>query len=1143
MNRYRVVVCSRCSHHWIVDGHSEARERECPRCGRRRDRRRLRVLETAADREAAADLRAEILADRAHAVGGANSFDLEGADTFAALAERVDEKPDPADGFAEAGEAAAAGLEADKERWREEQLEITRANDAVWREQVNQIARADAIAFRQDRAEDLLAAEPDWPVDEGQFTALFAGQDAPLGDVNLQVGPRVSEFAEDLLDQLLDHLARAVRDRVHDAVGADADARSPSLWKGWLMQEVGVTALEGDYAASLARFALEDGEDSQAALREELTSVGTPGGHATGSTDAIVDGPLAALTLAERRPEVVVRFDAPAWADARHDTAQRALDVLRKLARVADVCLVITSTRLADLLADRFEIGDVDVTETLDAARTGEGPDDETPSMSDRAREALQQIDPWKNGYGRILLNLDDDHERYQKSLSDDLDVDLGMSAVSQYLPVLEAAGLLVKDRSGRRNTVRLTSLGDVARTHVDPSDGTLLPPDQATLGVDFIATPHAGVGAVCGAQQGRGEGTGDRRRSVEGWLRSAAEVDGPHDYVQWLWGPSARRDKYVAHKRYTAAAHGTLSCVDHRSIVEFDDPRVAFLSAIEDEVLVLVQYGGPMATLARIANALLSSKAFSKLLSEEAMGDAFQELEDGAGQKLVEEFDASLQKILTKGQQIGWFSEDEHQWDSFRDRISGVRALCLKKLGELHDSDDFDARGELIDDLHGLIASATQLYRATGLDLVINVRCPDTANIIKDDRRRRDFLDFFKFTIPKNAAYRSETGVHSHYRQTHEQRIEKRKSRLPPDVTEGAASEPTAQWVLTGRAATDLREDLEDAIEEEIADQVEEGVEAAPYFDVEVTNGNAYSAMKAVVREFASLKNKSVADASAAQQLRYATDVDRLTRLAIAATGAGDRPTQGNPMALAEGMVLLERASSGQNWLTVGDLEYAFSCMSPEEFLPGVAPSTSAFVQAMLDSDDTMTRSEVLEETGYSTSSWERSLANDIPGLAALGIVQESSEGGTPARTATLEPWWTSSTDCSEPRLSDERTAVDPGATETDVVFELACALGVDLPYEVLAMPPDLATAYRDPELEGWRAWIWAAVASGDEYETGPPDTPSTRASATVRLGIAPSTVVLDESQTTIASDASVVGGAGPAVSKPQDGTGEGAQ
>jgi hypothetical protein len=542
----------------------------------------------------------------------------------------------------------------------------------------------------------------------------------------------------------------------------------------------------------------------------------------------------------------------------------------------------------------------------------------------------------------------------------------------------------------------------------------------------------------------------------------------------------------------------GTVTCVD-APISDWSNERgggkVAFLSAFEDEALVLVQYGGPLATLARIVNALLSPKAFSKLVGPEATGWEFEDLRAGVDGPILEAFEEAVATVLRDGMQLGWFSEDEHEWGSFRDRLGGVRALCLEKLGELAGSEDWEARGELMRDLHGLLASATALYRAAGLDVVVNVRAPDTTHIVEDELRRRDFLDFFRHVVPKQALYRSVTGVHSHYRQAHETRPEKREWRLElgfdtdlGDVDEEIQSlatgeegnhrlppesESTVSWIVTGRTATELRPAIERAIDEEVAERVEAGEERAPFLDVDVVNGNAYASIKRIVREIASAKRKQVAETSAAQQAAHAESLDRLVRLCIAATSTGDRPHEGNPYTVAEALLTLARSTRTGDYLSVSDLEHAFSQVHPDEFLPALAPTASAFVQLMLASDDPVTRSEALELTGHSESSWERELSgtDTSAALRTLGLVEETTTNGTTAYTATLAPWWLDGRDPATGTPASDRQPPEPGAggpltpasLERDIVLELADA--VDVPADLLdalTWPPDVGAVYQ---------------------------------------------------------------------------------
>jgi hypothetical protein len=1114
------------------------------------------VVASAPNRQAACELRSRYLAGKADAEAS-----LRDVDPYPILEDHVwehDDSDDRAFVVPDRADAAVVDDRLDTLTLRETLFETAvEERDGVidprteWHEQLvdERLATQQGTAVGETLVDD--ADAPDWP-DEAGFGLCLPGEDSPLADVEITASAKISEWGDDLAAQLLDAQTAAVATAAADVFNSDIDPRAPRVWAGWLVKQVGVTALDGDYARGIARLALEDGLDEQtvptegsteivdeaAEIRELLTSLVAPGGAYGGGIDALVNGACASLTLAETQPTVVVRFDAMTWRAADARTGRRALNVLRALSRVADVHLVINSPELADLLANQYDLDDAALHTSLDTARSQPIEEDATPAYEEHVWEALADLDPWRNGYGRLLVNLPADGARYQRHLHDDPDVDLSRSAVSRYWPALADAGLVAKETADGRHQLRLTARGEAATQFIDPADGSLRPPEEQSLGGQFTGPPHARIGAVCRAQQGRKGGEDLPARSVEEWVADTPAADHSRDWVRWLWGPDSHRDGFVAHHRYAAATRGTVSCVDAR-IREFDDPRITYLSSLEDEVLVLAQWGGPLATLARVVNALLSHKAFSKCINEETLGTEFDELERGDGTALSS-LDASLWDLIVDGMQHGWFGEDEHHWDGFRDRISGVRALCLDRLADVAGTDQWDARAELMRDLHGLLASATQLYRAAGYDIVVNVRCPDTANIVTDEVRHRDFCDFWRFTVPKHAAYDSSTGIHSHYRQTHETRTEKRRWRHELGFDEDAPeSDPTVQWVLTGRTATDLRADIERAVDEEVAERVAAGTEAAPYLDVEVTNGCSFSALKGVIRRLARVKGKQLADATTAEHARHAAAVDRLARLAIAATGSGDRPTQGNPMALAEGLALIGRSDSSRSWLSLGDVEQACAAMSAREFLPDVGSrAATRCVQALLASDEPLTKSDLQERARLSGSTWERINrtpaskhdTGDLHVLEELGIVQRVTEDGTTARIATLAPWWSEIGDRDASRGETPHCSVTPGSTRADVVFAVADALGVDLDYEVFAWPSDLAAAYQMADVEAWRAWIWAAVASGDDYKTGPPEVRNVRDHGQTRLGIAPGSQRLNEDQDQLATNAPAATG-GPKV------------
>jgi hypothetical protein len=163
------------------------------------------------------------------------------------------------------------------------------------------------------------------------------------------------------------------------------------------------------------------------------------------------------------------------------------------------------------------------------------------------------------------------------------------------------------------------------------------------------------------------------------------------------------------------------------------------------------------------------------------------------------------------------------------------------------HSRTDSAARGELFEDLHGLIASATQLYHAAGIDLTVTVRLPDTESIATDETKRTELCDFVRHTVPKQSVY----GVHSGYRMLFEDRPAKLKRRLPYDVESGASMKLTASWVIAGPTATTLRRDLAEALRSELGglrDAIASGDETAPTLTVPVRDGTTYTSIRDLV-------------------------------------------------------------------------------------------------------------------------------------------------------------------------------------------------------------------------------------------------------------------------------------------------------
>jgi len=515
-----------------------------------------------------------------------------------------------------------------------------------------------------------------------------------------------------------------------------------------------------------------------------------------------------------------------------------------------------------------------------------------------------------------------------------------------------------------------LTPAGAVVAEHI-ADDCSIRDPSQASLRAALLQPlTRAQVQCTERGKDGRGEHPG---RSAEEWLVAtgdASAADDAPDFVQWLDGPDGQIDAWGMHQRLSAAFRADgVNCVDER-IGELEDSRVSYISCFDNEFLSVAQWGGPLVTLARIANGLLSRKALSKVLGPDTVGERWEDLYDAVD---VDDLDADLEDLMRWGDQIGWFGEDEETWAGFFDRIGGVRARCLGKLGSLSRGDT-EGRGELFNDLHGLVATATALYSAAGVDVKLMVRVPDMATLLSDEHHIRGFLDFLAKTVPKQAHYQSPTGRHSWWRTCIEDREEKLQHRLPVGYQEHAPeAELRASWSIVGPTATDLQGDIESAISSEIhelRDRIGDRVEAAPVLNVEVANACRHSHLTSVVETYAGQKNYQTADAETIEyQPDYRKDVHQLTRLLTRFFATADRPGQAAPTDVAETLLRLASTDRSGDYLSPSDIEYGLSAMPSTRVLPDKQPSQTAMFQALLGADGPIGRSEIVERADISGS------------------------------------------------------------------------------------------------------------------------------------------------------------------------------
>ena len=929
------------------------------------------------------------------------------------------------------------------------------------------------------------------------------------------VTPRVSdEWLPELLEQLLPYAAEAVRSHAVHLYGdrVTEDHRYPLSFPFERLAAYGIdplyssdqsgeSGLQGDYAAAIAEYAVRyHGRETDDLYRPErrdnlvefLASIGTGKGPYNAGVAAL-DATIAPIfeSLAPevgcKRPRVRLYLNASEWADVDDArTAQRALDAVSTLAEGLPIEIVVSSPQLAKLLDRRHSewlesVADLtDLREWFDSCGT-----EQTVTPDADTREIVANaVTELSDGSGRVrLLAALQTRDATVKALKRDTDVSLADGSIDRYTRDLEADGLVtIDDHTGRSNTVSLTDAGEIVADHIDTDYSLQAPSRPDRQGRSYADPSRERKYSVPSATR---SGEGETARSADEWLAATGTADGSDgDYVRWLNGPDEQIDAFGQHQRLSAAKRvDGVNLVD-TSIEAFEDGRTTYISCFDEELLTVLQWGGPLVTLGRLANALLSRRALSKVLGPDSVGPEFEELFGGASTR--QSFEADLEDLIRMGTQVGWFGEDEEEWASWFDRIGGVRAAAMGELGAVVNSTDQERRAELFRDLHGLVATATAMYDAADVDVTIDVRIPDIHQLVDEESRFDQFLTFLGKTVTKQAMYRSDTGHHSWFRTCIEDREEKLKYRLSPGYSlEQPSADLTASWIIRGPTATELPDDIQSAIETEISElreRLAEGDEAAPLLEVPVADATTLPHIRSVAREFAGMKNYSLPRASEYTNKQF-TDRE-FARLCIEFLATSDNPYGCNPSDVAEAMLRLSKTEFSGDRLTRHDVEYALSQLPSDRVLPEKLPSKTKLFQSLLAADKPLGRSELLERVDVSASTYDRHIESLREEFRSIGLLKVVSVGGHKRMVATLAPYWARDGDsCLEDDLDEDAVAeVDaivgehaPGLSRrsrpTDVLFEVAAALDLDLQSGVWGPELPLRDVYGlDPSLSGWR-------------------------------------------------------------------------
>lgn len=1038
--------------------------------------------------------------------------------------------------------------------------QLRRANDPV----LDRVG--ETPAFVHEAAADRLADLPDDVGTEDRPEAqdhtglrLEHRDDIPsTADVVLDdVGPRMREWLGDWTEQALEPTAKTVRDLVEEhAPGALASKRLPRSLKTTLQTDYGITALDGLYVDAISEYAADYApgvlfgeynfsmhERRHERLLDTVLGVGTPGADDYRGLDDVVRGPIQTLGYADEPITTIIHLDADAWLDVDdRDTGKRALQTLAAIAESSRVYLSYESLLLLEELAERYgdylEMAGIDLTQKRDEALSlcvenstnVSGGDTELVYKWVRdTRDDTQEVRLVKELSRATQGTLTRDEITFNP------DVDISENSFYAVKDSLVDAGLVEwQPRSGSDQSSRLTltSAGELAAAYVTPKYA-LRDPLRGESSTRLTAHHKSGAGAVgtrdgnsgglLPSRSGAGRGSAglDAATTAEDWLAATSAAGFEGDTPQYLHWIDPHDDyplsAYQMQFRYTApATKPGVHLVDERiqrwdgnDDLEAGDGRSTFVSNVEklrdDEFLLMAQVAlDPLVTLHRLVNALLHPRVMSHVLSESEVGTEFEKLYDGAWSD-IEDVDSigDLHEVLRDGVQIGYKSADERTVENLRERFAVIRQRLNASIATCVGLEPgHEDRTELFNELHGLVASMSQLLFASGKDLVVNLRVPQTYDLATDELYLSDFLEFLEKTVPKQAVYRTKTGWHSWTRQTQEERPEKLKWRRSPGIDdEYPTAELTASWVLTGPSMTDFLDDVRGAVDAGVRERAD-GKRAPPALEVPVRDATQPRVLAEVIEELAGDKDYDVANAAVSEFDQHdfnvdevaidedrADDITRLLKVFLGALGSEDRPLSASPHLVAEALMRMNSSSKTSDYLRVRDIEHGIANLSPTAVFPALGPVATSIVQEFLKADEPLLPSEAIERS-TSAASTKRTWEEMRKTVLALGIVEERAAGQNEHYTATLEPWWAPSSTRSKPLNVPDSAVSDP--QEHEILFEISCALGLDVDDELFAWieeRPDVEDLYDASEtLRRWRPLVAAAFVDREDLIDLPP-------------------------------------------------------
>ncbi|WP_244629374.1 plasmid replication protein RepH [Halorubrum sp. PV6] len=842
------------------------------------------------------------------------------------------------------------------------------------------------------------------------------------------VSPRLTEWVPELLDKLRPFTERTIREHATTDPWRTSSQLLAKILPAWHHADTPWTddvAEAAAYTRAITTLALTYGDEPSstrspyhqqrhANLTDTVTSIGTGRGPVNADLGALAKGPVALHQELDDQPRALtLLLDGDAWTSLTdRRTGVRALAAIAVIADGFDVRLV-ASPAVQRHLSKRYPTWTechLDLTASRDRS-----PHTDPAQTAAVAWQAIRDLDT-EPGKRRLLGNLKTEYARSYRDLTTDHAIDVADGTISRYVLELEDRELVTVNRRGQHNTVQLTNLGHQAVKQCLDDNNDLVHPDQRRLDGCLTATPQQSTSTVSPRREG------EKTPTPDDWMAATGDPDEDAEYVQWLSGPANAATHL--HERFTTVADDdAITLVDDQPH-PFDDGRVAYLSHTNDETLVVLQWGGPLATLGRLAGALLSEKALSKILTPSQLGHEFEAIDDDTQAYPVE-------RMLRRGHQVGWYSDTETTYGAWRERITTVRDRLLAQVAELTNSNDTAARANLFEDLHGLIASATQLYHAVGIDLTTTLRVPDTDALARNPTHLQDLCEFFAKTAPKQSVY----GIHSGYRMLFEDRPAKLCRRLPYETDHDATMDLTMSWVVAGPTITALHDDITAALSTELTtvrEAIADGTEHAPTLEIPVVDGTTYPAIRRVIDEVAMTHDVQWTP----------RERQRLVRLCLRSFGPSDT-NQACPYDVVES---LQRTLTEAQTPTPADIERAATTLPATRFRPDLTPTATRLYATLLRADQPLGRSELIDRAGISASSYDRRLSDvrDLERVSAVhvdGHRQWIVDDASTQATARVPPSvWPSNRGCTTVPLATHRQPTTPAQNSASTVGRSGC-------------------------------------------------------------------------------------------------------